>query len=368
MGARGLIASRKGLFELGKTSSGWKLDLIGFEADPVSIVMHDARDDSLYAALNLGHFGVKLHRRNAQGEWQEIATPAYPPQEHRPEGEVEWKLKQIFSMAPGGAPGELWAGTMPGGLFHSLDHGQNWRLVESLWNHPLRREWFGGGTEVPAMHAICVDPRDSRRLLLGISCGGAWRSDDGGESWRVSARGMRADYMPPQQAEVEHVQDPHMIKQCRAQPDAFWCQHHNGIWRSIDDAQTWQQIHPHHSSGEKISDFGFAVAVHPANPDCAWFAPAIADMRRIPPDAALSVSRTRDGGRSFESLRLGLPQEHCYDLIYRHGLAVADDGETLLMGSTTGGLWLSEDGGDTWQSISHTLPPIYAVDFYRSRP
>ncbi len=113
-----------------------------------------------------------------------------------------------------------------------------------------------------------------------------------------------------------------------------------------------------------MSDFGFAVAVHPQDPDTAWFVPAVADQQRIPANAALSVTRTRDGGQSFEALRNGLPQQHCYDLIYRHGLAVSDDGNVLLMGSTTGGLWISENGGDAWQTISTTLPPIYAVCFF----
>ena len=112
-----------------------------------------------------------------------------------------------------------------------------------------------------------------------------------------------------------------------------------------------------------MSKFGFAVAVHPRQPDTAWFVPAVADQKRIPVDGALCVTRTRDGGKTFEALREGLPQQHCYDLIYRHGLAVADDGRTLMMGSTTGGLWVSEDGGEAWRTLSNTLPPVYAVAF-----
>ena len=112
-----------------------------------------------------------------------------------------------------------------------------------------------------------------------------------------------------------------------------------------------------------MSQFGFAVAVDPNDADTAWFVPAEADQRRVPKDGALVVNRTRDGGRSFETLRSGLPQSGCYDLVYRHGLAVADDGRTLLMGSTTGGLWASADGGEHWRTVSLNLPPIYAVRF-----
>ena len=117
------------------------------------------------------------------------------------------------------------------------------------------------------------------------------------------------------------------------------------------------------SLGPPVSSFGFAVAAHPADPQIAWFVPAEAEQRRIPVGAALAVTRTSDGGKSFEVLRNGLPQRHCYDLVYRHGLAVADDGRTLLMGSTSGGVWLSEDAGDHWQTVSTTMPPVYAVCF-----
>lgn len=361
MNERALIATRKGLFELTRNGGSWDIERSSFLGDPATMMLFDRRDGTLYTALNLGHFGVKLHRRDQGSDtWTEIAAPVYPPQPEDRQGDVPWKLTLIWSLAAGGMdePGVLWAGTLPGGLFRSRDRGDSWELVRSLWDVPQRREWFGGGYDVPGIHSICVDPRDSRHVLVGISCGGAWVTHDGGNSWSLSAAGMRADYMPPERGEDQEIQDPHLIAQCSAAPDVFWCQHHNGIWRSIDGAKRWEQI-----KGVPISDFGFAVAAHPQNPDIAWFVPAAADQKRIPVDAALCVNRTRDGGKSFETLRAGLPQKHCYDLIYRHGLAVSNDGRTLLMGSTTGGLWLSENGGDAWREISTTLPPIYAVRF-----
>jgi photosystem II stability/assembly factor-like uncharacterized protein len=112
-----------------------------------------------------------------------------------------------------------------------------------------------------------------------------------------------------------------------------------------------------------LSSFGFAVAVHPQDADTAWFVPAVKDEKRVPVDGALVVNRTRDGGRSFETLRWGLPQQHAYDLVYRHGLDVAADGRSLLMGSTSGGLWATQDAGDSWQTVSLNLPPIFAVRF-----
>jgi len=362
MSDRAYIATRKGLFEVYRTHEAWLLDQQHFLGDPVSMVLPDRRDGTLYAALNLGHFGAKLHRRDpGSNDWVEVAAPAFPP---KPEGSadpVDWAVKLIWSLAAGGPdqPGVLWAGTLPGGLFRSNDRGDSWQLVESLWNVPERAQWMGGGYDVPGIHSICVDPRDSDSVLVGVSCGGAWLTTDGGASWSLRAKGMRATYMPPELAGEETVQDPHRIVRCPAEPDKLWCQHHNGIWRSVDDGASWTEVVP----AAPVSNFGFATAVHPLDGETAWFVPAEADSKRIPPHAALAVTRTSDGGKTFAAWRGGLPQQHCYDLVYRHGLAVSDDGQVLLMGSTTGGAWLSEDGGGQWQTISTTLPPIYSVAF-----
>ena len=265
---------------------------------------------------------------------------------------------QIWSLEQAG--GVVWAGTLPGGLFRSADFGGSWSLVDALWNRPERAAWFGGGYDVPGIHSICPHPRHVGEVLVGVSCGGVWATRDDGANWHLQARGMHAGYMPPEAADDENIQDDHRIVRCAADPDVLWCQHHGGIWRSTDNAASWQQIA---DADAPLSSFGFAVAVHPADASTAWFVPAQADSCRLPIDRALAVNRTRDGGRSFTTLRAGLPQHQCYDLVYRHGLAVADDGDHLLMGSTTGGLWASADGGERWQAVSHTLPPIHAVRF-----
>ena len=361
MSERAFLSTRKGLFELRRQGGEWEVGERHFLGEPVSIALSDARDGSLYAALNLGHFGVKLHRRDPGSDrWTEIAAPAYPLKPADSADPVEWKNKLVWSLEAGGPdePGVLWAGTLPGGLFKSSNRGDSWELVRSLWDVPQRAQWFGGGYDVPGIHSICVDPRNSRHLLVGVSCGGVWRSEDGGDSWAVSATGMRADYMPPELNENEAVQDPHRMVRCAAQPDLLWCQHHNGIWRSSDNGHRWEEV-----TAVPLSNFGFAVAVHPRDGNTVWFAPAEADQRRIPVDAALAVTRSSDGGRSFSVLRAGLPQQQCYDLVYRHGLAVSGDGNSLLMASTTGGVWTSNDAGDHWRTLSTTMPPVYAVAF-----
>ena len=146
--------------------------------------------------------------------------------------------------------------------------------------------------------------------------------------------------------------------QCPANPDVLWVQHHNGIFRSADAARSWTEI-----EGAGKSSFGFPVAVHPADPLSAWFVPAVKDEKRYPRDGRVVVKRTRDGGQTFEILTKGLPQEHAYDLVYRHALDVDATGERLAFGSTTGSLWLSENGGDSWLTLSSNLPPIHAVVF-----
>ena len=361
-------ATRKGLFRL-SADDGWRVEAPGFLGEPVTNVLDDTRDGTLYATLNLGHFGVKLHRSSDRGRtWEECAAPSYagvpadPAPSPGPDGAPPTgppkppSLELLWTLEPGGAdqPGRLWAGTIPGGLFRSDDRGTSWTLVHSLWDRPERTQWFGGGYDHAGIHSILVDPRDSRRLRIAVSCGGAWLSEDDGASWTCRSDGMEADYMPPERRHDPIIQDPHRVAACASQPDVMWAQHHCGIFRTVDGGRRWERLHAEPSS------FGFAVAVDPGNPERAWFAPAVKDERRVPVDGRLVVTRTDDGGRTFQAFDRGLPQPS-YDLVYRHGLEVDATGKRLAMGSTTGGLWLSEDVGESWRCLSEHLPPVYAV-------
>lgn len=370
MSDRVWVATRKGLFTVVRASGGWRVAAASFLGDPVSIVMPDARDGAVYAALEHGHFGAKLHRSKDGGaSWDEIATPAYPPKPEDLEDkdgmgrEVKWSLKQVWSMAAGGADqsGRLWCGTIPGGLFRSDDSGASWELDRLLWDDERRKKWFGGGADLPGIHSILVDPRDHARVTIGVSCGGVWVTENDGASWNLRAEGMRAEFMPPERANDPGIQDPHCLAQCRAEPTVVWAQHHNGIFLTTDDCASWREI-----VGVSPSTFGFPVAVHPERSGTAWFVPAIKDEQRIPADGQVVVTRTRDGGKSFETLREGLPQEHAYDLVYRHALDIDQSGTRLAMGSTTGSLWVTEDQGDRWTLVSAHLPPIYCVRFASS--
>ena len=352
------VGTRKGLFTFTANGSGWQQQgEPAFLAQPVTALLDDPRDGTRYVALSLGHFGCKLHRSDDGGTtWQELLPPAYPASEAADAP----ALNMIWTLAPGGAdqPGRIWCGTIPGGLFRSDDRGDSWTLVQSLWDRPERAKWFGGGYDHPGIHSILVDRRDSRQLTLGVSCGGVWKSADDGASWAQAGHGLRAEYLPPEQAYEPTSQDPHLIAACAADPDRIWCQHHCGIFVSSDGGRTFSEL-----QGVKPSNFGFAVAVHPARPDTAWFVPGVKDECRVPVDGRLVVTRTTDAGATVQALSGGLPQGQSYDLIYRHALVVDGSGERLAMGSTTGNLWTSADGGESWTLVSANLPPIAQVAF-----
>ena len=363
------ISTRKGLFTVQRSSSGWTITDVAFLGMNVTMSLVDPRDDSWFAAIDHGHFGTHLHRSRDQGQtWDEIAVPKYPegatvPQ-RMPDGEsVNTKpaaLSEIWSLETGGTdqPGKLWCGTIPGGLFSSEDSGDSWQLNEALWNCPERPNWFGGGKDDAGIHSIWVDPRDSQHVILSISCGGVWQTHNGGTSWDCTSHGMRAEYMPPEQAYEPSIQDPHRLAVCQADPNHQWVQHHNGIFHSTDGGNNWEEI-----TSVEPSAFGFAVAAHPHEAGTAWFVPGVKDECRVPVDGRVVVTQTTDGGQTFEQFDKGLPNSHAYDLVFRHALEVDATGERLAMGSSTGSLWISEDGGQSWQTISNHLPQIYAVRF-----
>ena len=197
-------------------------------------------------------------------------------------------------------------------------------------------------------------------MTVGVSCGGVWTTRDGGSHWALTAKGMRAEFMPPDKQFEENVQDPHMVAQCRANPDVLWVQHHNGIFKSTDGAASWTEI-----TDVSPSSLDSPWRSHPNNAYTAWFVPGVNDEKRCPVDGRVVVNRTRDGGKTFETITAG-----CRSARLRPGLPPRArrrrTGRTLMFGSTTGSVWVSEDAGDSWQTLSSNLPPVYAVRFEQS--
>ncbi len=374
MSTRILLGTRKGLIDLRKhtlqnADEPWQIARISFEGIPVEFAIRDPRTGTLWAALDHGHWGPKLHRSTDEGEtWEEIKPPEYP------EGELlrdPWTgetrpaaLKNVWCIAPGGPeePQRLYIGTNPGGLFVSDDGGDSWTLMRGLWDHPSRLGeeggrpgWFGGGRDTPGLHSIAIDPRDSTHLFVGVSCGGVFESTDHGLSWTPRNQGVPAAGVPDPSAETG--QDPHHVVLSPSNPDVVWQQNHMGVYRSPDGGRTWEDV------GEKdgVVGFGFPVAVSPTNPDRAWVVPARSDGRRNAVDGQLLVCRTDDGGQSWQRLSTGLPQTAAFDLVYRHALDI--DGEQLTFGSTTGNAYVSEDDGEAWTCLGNHFPPIYSMRF-----
>jgi len=361
MALRVHLGTRKGLFdfEVGDDGSTTTPEVRGFLGAPVTMLLSNPEDGNLYAALDHGHFGVKLHRSDDGGrEWHECAVPEYPSADDTDEKESAPALNEIWSLESGGPehPDRLWCGTIPGGLFLSTDRGDTWQLIDSLWNREERSQWFGGGKDHPGIHSICVDPRNGDHLCVGLSCGGVWRTRDAGQTWEVASKGMRAEYMPPERQFDSVIQDPHRMVQCRDAPDNFWVQHHNGVFRSTDGCDSWQEIE---SPG--VSPFGFAVVVDPQDGDRAWFVPGVKDECRVPVDGRIVVTKTSDGGATFDVLDAGLPNPPAWDIVFRHCLDIDATGRVLVMGSSTGSVWTSVDAGESWSLLSPHLPQVYCV-------
>ncbi len=350
-----LVGTTKGLVIFEQKATAWKIAKVHFMGLPVSLVYVDERTNTWWAGLAHRHWGQKLHYSTDEGQkWHSVPMPKYPKDAEVKLGKRA-TLKKIWSMSHAGfdKPGELWMGTEPGGLFHSADNGQSFHLVESLWNHPSRideNQWFGAGRDFPFIHSIAVNPRNSDHVYIAVSCAGVFETKDGGKSWNPRNKGLIAAYLPNPHVEVGH--DPHLMLVCQSNPDVIWQQNHCGIFRSEDAALSWENVTD--SSG--IADYGFALAIDHQNPERAWVIPAVSDEVRVAHDLALCVCRTEDGGKTWQPLRNGLPQEFCFDIVFRH--ALANKNEILVFGSTTGNLFLSQDAGEHWQCLSSNLARI----------
>ena len=353
-----MLGTRKGLVTYQRNGAGWKLRDTSFLGIPVSLTHVDSRNGTWWACLDHGHWGQKLHKSNDEGKtWTEVEAPKFAEGMEMKEGEAA-AVRYLWAFAEGGNGKDdtVYIGTEPGGLFQSQDGGATFSLVESLWNHPSRKDnWFGGGRDYPGIHSIVVDPRDSDHIYIGISVAGVFETLDGGKSWNVKNKGLRADFLPDPHAEVGH--DPHLLVASPSHPDILWQQNHCGIFRSVDAGNNWQDI----TQEGGPARFGFAIAVAENNPEQAWVVPAVSDELRVAIDGALCVCRTDDGGKTWIDFRGGLPQKDCFDIVFRHALDV--NGETLAFGTTTGNLFISNDSGENWECINSTLPLVHSVAF-----
>jgi len=265
-------------------------------------------------------------------------------------------LTRVWQLRPAGdeRPDTVYAGVEPAALFRSDDAGETFELVRELWDHPHRSHWQPGGGGL-CLHTVLPDPADPDRILVAISTGGVYRSDDGGKSWQARNQGVRAGFLPG--PEPEFGQCVHKVAQAAGRPDTLYLQNHGGLYRSDDGAESWTDI-----ANGVPSDFGFPIVAHPGDPDTAYVIPLESDRFRCTPDGKARVYRTRDAGSSWEPLGEGLPQRGAYLTVLRDGFAsdaMAPAG--LYFGTRTGEVFASADEGERWRLVAGWLPPVLCV-------
>ncbi|MDA1193742.1 MAG: glycosyl hydrolase [Planctomycetota bacterium] len=349
-----LLGTRKGLIEARKTNGAWRLGPAALPGQPIAYAMRDPRNGSVWASIDHGHWGVKLSRRTTDaGEFAEVEAPKYPES-------TGAAAKYYWVLAAGHAsePGTFWVGTEPGGLFVTRDDGATWELNEPLWALCKEHQWSGGGREGAGIHSILIDPRDAKHMHVAVSCAGICETRDGGATWRYVNKGLRMDYWPAEEQNKEYGFDPHFVALAPSAPDVLWQSNHCGVYRSADGASTWTEI-----SEKPHAYFGFPITPHPRDANRAWIVPMHSDQNRTTFDGRLFVLRTDDGGKTWREQSQGLPQEGAMDFPYRHGMDASADGETLAFATTSGNAYVSENGGESWQTLSNNLPLVYSLRF-----
>jgi photosystem II stability/assembly factor-like uncharacterized protein len=206
------------------------------------------------------------------------------------------------------------------------------------------------------LHSITLDPVDPQRFFIAISAAGAFRTDDGGATWKPINKGLVSEFMPDKTAEVGHC--VHRIAQHPAKPQTLFMQKHWDVMRSDDAGDNWVEV-----SGDLPTDFGFPIDIHAHDPETIYVVPITSDSLHFPPDGALRVYRSKTGGNEWEPLTKGLPQQHCYVNVLRDAMAVDRlDDCGVYFGTTGGQVYVSPDGGDNWNCIAHDLPAVLSVE------
>lgn len=353
-----LVGTTKGafLFRSDARRGEWEMDGPHFPGEEVYGLAFDQRNGrrALWAAPGNPFFGTTVRRSNDFG-----AT--WSSEEERPVRFPEasgLSLKRIWQIRPGREeePERLFLGAEPSCLFESADGGESWAPVAGLLEHEHRERWTPGGGGL-CLHTILTDPDRPDRMVVAMSTGGVYRTEDGGETWHPRNRGVRAEFLPEPDRYPEFGQCVHKVAHHPARPGRLFLQNHWGLYRSDDWGDSWEDI-----ANGVPSDFGFCVAVHPHDPDTVYIVPLEADVFRCTPEAKLRVYRTRDAGDSWEALTEGLPQEDAYETVLRDALDVDRlEPAGVYFGTRSGKLFASADDGDSWRQLQGGLPPVVCV-------
>ncbi|HKK08339.1 MAG TPA: exo-alpha-sialidase [Gemmatimonadota bacterium] len=386
-GVRVLVGTKKGAFILsadgkrtgwdvsGPLFGGWEIyHLKGSPADP----------DRLYTSQSSGWFGQIIQRSSDGGEtWETPGGEKMPDfSEGMPSGisnrfvydtseetgkpltthkwydgtDHPWEFKRVWHLEPSlDDPDEVWAGVEDAALFRSTDGARSWQEVAGLRGHEGGSQWNPGAGGL-CLHTILLDPTDPDRIYTAISAAGAFRTDDGGRSWRPINRGLKSPYLPDPEAEIGHC--VHRIAMHPSRPGVLYMQKHWDVMRSDDAGDSWREV-----SGNLPSDFGFPIQVHAHEPETIYVVPIKSDSEHYPPEGKLRVYRSRTGGDEWEALTEGLPQQDCYVNVLRDAMAAdALDPCGVYFGTSGGHVYASRDSGDRWEPIVRNLPPVLSVE------
>jgi photosystem II stability/assembly factor-like uncharacterized protein len=384
-----LVGTRKGAFVLtsdaererwdvsGPHFAGWEVyHLKGSPVDP----------DRIYASQTSGWFGQIIQRSDDGGEtWYQPGTPAGEPTttpDGMPKGESNkfvydtsdetgkpltthqfydgtqrpWEFKRVWHLEPSlEDPDTVYAGVEDAALFRTTDGGRTWHELSGLRGHGTGPQWQPGAGGM-CLHTVILDPSNAERIYVAISAAGAFRTDDGGSTWRPINRGLRSQYIPDPAAEVGHC--VHHVTMHPSRPATLFMQKHWDVMRSDDAGDNWREV-----SGNLPTDFGFVIDVHAHEPETVYVVPIKSDGEHYPPDGRLRVYRSRTGGEEWEALTNGLPQKDCYVNVLRDAMSVDTlDPCGVYFGTTGGQVYASRDSGDNWSPIVRDLPAVLSVE------
>ena len=346
-----LVGTRKGLFVLeGEPGGAFAIRTRAFTGDPVDYAMREPHSGRWFAAVTSPFWGPRIwFTDDLDGEWQPASGVSLPRG-------GDQALKRIWAIVASDDGSRLWAGGDPGVLFESRDSGETWELNRALWEHPTRPRWRpdSGGLSV---HSIAPWPGDPDRLALAISAAGVWLTEDGGATWSHGNEGIVAGYLPEEARASAIDLCVHHLERAPRRPERLYLQFHGGVYRSDDAGRSWVSI-----AAGLPSDFGFPVALDPADPDSAYVIP-VATADRVTPEGRVLVWETRDAGASWTSHGDGLPQQDAYLQILRQSFDRAGSGAELELyfGATSGEIFGSADAGRTWFTVAGRLPAIASV-------
>jgi photosystem II stability/assembly factor-like uncharacterized protein len=383
---RVLAGTRKGAFILESDGNRkkWKINGPQFTGWEIYHVKGSPADPNrLYASQSNGWFGQVIQRSNDGGKtWEAPGGGVTKSPQGFPQGESNkfvydtspetgkpltthqwydgtqhpWEFKRVWHLEPSLTdPDTVYAGVEDAALFRSTDGAKSWQEFAGLRGHGTGPKWQPGAGGL-GLHTIILDSSDPGRIYIAISAAGAFRTDDGGRTWKPINRGLRSQYLPDQDAEVGHC--VHHIAMNPSRPGLLFMQKHWDVMRSDDAGDSWREV-----SGNLPTDFGFAIDVHAHQPETVYVVPIKSDSEHFPLDGKLRVYRSRTGGNEWEALTKGLPQRHCYVNVLRDAMAVDSlDQCGIYFGTTGGQVYASADAGDTWAPIARHLPPVLSVE------